>query len=91
MEGWGLCKSWTLDSGLDSWTGLWTGLWTEFWTEFWTEPLLLRDVTVCKWLKLLLKCPGPWQRPLKPCDIYACSKRVAMHVDQQCNFQDLLV
>ena len=38
----GLCKSWTLDSGLDSWTGLWTGLWTEFWTEFWTEQL---DVT----------------------------------------------
>ena len=22
----GMCKSWTLDSGLDSWTGLWTGL-----------------------------------------------------------------
>ena len=86
----GLCKTWTLD-----WTrGLDYGLdyaWTEFWTEFWTEPLLLRDGTVCKWLKLLLKRSGPWQRPLKPCDIYACSKRVAMHVDQQCNFQDLLV
>ena len=26
---WGLCESWTLDSGLDSWTGPWTDIWTD--------------------------------------------------------------
>ena len=43
----GLCKSWTLD-----WTrGLDYGL------SFGLNRLMLPDVTVCKWLKLLFKVP----------------------------------
>ena len=52
-------------------------------------PTLLPDLGVGHNIAICcLKCPGPWQGILDHVTIYACSKRVAVNVDQHCKVQD---